>query len=184
MEPYNEFIQKSFLLMEAIEASKCMNEEDVNAILKSLSYQPVSKKKIVYKRFKLNGPQDLNSMPALSFALSPSEMKVVTVTSDGKETDNTAAEKDIIMSGPSKEKYVIKAAKFPKLYHGSPEAVYPDQSPRQVARYTGDKTLSFKASWGEDMILKKGDYVVNNGENFYRIAQKEYDATYNPLKKI
>lgn len=183
MDFYTQTNQKAFLLMEAIMDAHDMVEEDVTAILKSLPYQPVSKKKIMYQHVKISGEEELNNMPALSYTVSPVDIDVATVTSDGPETKNVALINDIIMSGPSKEKYVLKAAKFPKLYHGSIGGpVYPDQTPRQVARYTGDQILSFKASWGEDMILKKGDYVVNSGDSFYRIAQKEYDATYNQLK--
>jgi hypothetical protein len=50
-----------------------------------------------------------------------------------------------------------------------------------VAEYTGKEPVTFKASWGEDMILKPGDYLVKEGEGaYYRIAKKEYEQTYNP----
>ena len=45
-----------------------------------------------------------------------------------------------------------------------------------------DQPITFKAPWGEDMILKRGDYLVKDGDQgYYRIAQKEYDETYNPI---
>jgi len=126
-------------------------------------------------------------MPPLSYAVSDKQQPVVTVTADGIETltPNTAEPNDIIMSGPSKEKYVIKAAKFPKLYSGQiggPITV--EQSPRMVAVYTGPDTVRFKASFGADMVLKPNDYLVKDGEGYYRIAKDEYEQTYNPPGKV
>jgi hypothetical protein len=105
-------------------------------------------------------------MPAMSYTVSGEQRQVITVTSDGKETTNTAEPGDIIMSGPSKENYVVKAAKFPKLYSGDIGGlVIPEQSPRMVAAYKGTKTVTFTAPWGESMILKPGDYLVKDGIN-------------------
>jgi len=88
-----------------------------------------------------------------------------------------------VFSGATGENYVIKAAKLPKLYHGNVGGdIYPEQSPRQVALYTGEP-VTFKAPWGEDMIIKPGDYLVKDPANtgYYRIAKVEFEKTYNPL---
>jgi hypothetical protein len=122
-------------------------------------------------------------MPPMSYGVNDKEdLRVVTMTSDGKETENTAKDGDVIMSGPSSEKYVIKSSKFSKMYEGNMgEDVTPEQSPRMVAEYLGTEPITFKASWGEDMVLKPGDYLVKEGEGaYYRIAKKEYEQTYNP----
>ncbi len=155
---------------------------DINAIAAGLNFLPTSKKKLTY-RFVTNS----ENMPPLSYAVSDKQQPVVTVTADGIETltPNTAEPNDIIMSGPSKEKYVIKAAKFPKLYSGQiggPITV--EQSPRMVAVYTGPDTVRFKASFGADMVLKPNDYLVKDGEGYYRIAKDEYEQTYNPPGKV
>jgi hypothetical protein len=86
------------------------------------------------------------------------------------------------MSGPSGETYVLKAAKFSKLYQGSiGETVVPEQNPRMVALYDGDQVINFMAPWGENMVLKPGDYLVKDGDSgYYRIAKVEYEQTYNP----
>ena len=49
----------------------------------------------------------------------------------------------------------------------------------------GQAAVTFRAPWGEDMILKKGDYVVRekDGSGFYRIAKAEFEKTYNPIPK-
>jgi archaellum component FlaG (FlaF/FlaG flagellin family) len=120
-------------------------------------------------------------MPAMTYTVATQEQPVVTVTSDGKETQNMAAVNDIIMSGPSQENYVVKAAKFPKLYQGAVgKTVIPEQSPRMVALYRGPQAVTFTAPWGESMVLKPGDYLVKDGDaGYYRIARVEYDQTYN-----
>ena len=89
------------------------------------------------------------------------------------------------MSGPSRENYVVKAAKFPKLYQGKlGDIIMPEQSPRLVSKYTGQQPITFTAPWGESMILKPGDYLVKDGDQgYYRIAKAEYEQTYNPPGK-
>ena len=128
----------------------------------------------------------------MSYAVATQEKPVATVTADGEETTNVAKPNDIIMSGPSNERYVIQAAKFPTLYKNKDggelaigETVFPEQSPRMVAIYTGNQHVKFKAPWGEAMVLKPGDSLVKEGEGkFRRIAKKEYDQTYNQPGKI
>lgn len=153
---------------------------DINQIAATLQFKPVSKQKLIYKYVENGKP---GSMPPMTYTKSDIEQPVVTITTDGKETQNTAAVGDIIMSGATGENYVIKAAKFPKLYQGTiGNDVYPEQSQRQVALYTGDP-VTFKAPWGEDMIIKPGDYLVKDPANtgYYRIAKVEFEKTYNPL---
>ena len=152
---------------------------DINSIASQLRFLPTTKQAKRY-RFVANGQP--GQMPAMSYTVSQQEQPVITVTADGKETQNVAGVNDIIMSGPSRENYVVKAAKFPKLYQGQVgQTVIPEQSPRQVAQYRGRDTVTFTAPWGENMVLKPGDYLVRDGDQgYYRIAQAEYGQTYNP----
>lgn len=164
-----------------------LNEQTGSAeeILAALPYQPTRKKPLRYKFVDLSKTERAQ-MPAMSYGVNPqSGVQVVTVLPDGKETTNVAESGDIIMSGASREQYVIKAAKFPKLYTGTiGSPVTPEQSPRMVARYTGTEPVTFQASWGEQMVLKPGDYVVReaDGKNYYRIAKAEFERTYQPVK--
>lgn len=153
---------------------------DIDQIAAGLDFLPTHKQPKVYKHIKDGVP---GQMPPMTWTISNDTRRVVTVTSDGKETENTANTGDIIMSGPSKENYVLKQEKFDKLYQKKNNGtVIPEQTPRMVAKYTGPETVKFKASWGEDMILKPGDYLVKetDGKGFYRIAAAEYEQTYNP----
>jgi len=149
---------------------------DINSIASSMNFLPTTKKKLTY-----NFANSTSDMPPMSYAVANEQEEVVTATMDGKETKNTAMPDDIIMSGPSKERYVVKAAKFPKLYSGTiGSPVIPEQSPRQVALYSGKEAVNFKAPWGEDMVLKPGDYLVKEAEGkYYRIAKHEYEITYS-----
>lgn len=155
------------------------NAVDINQIVSQLKFLP-TKKQIKKYKFVQDGVP--GKMPPMSYTVAKQEQPVVTITNDGKETQNVALVNDIIMSGPSKENYVVKAAKFPKLYQGEiGQVVVPEQSPRMVAAYTGNDTVTFTAPWGESMVLKPGDYLVKDGDSgYYRIAKAEYEQTYNP----
>jgi hypothetical protein len=155
--------------------------KDIKSVTDKLEFTPVTKKALPYKPHgEIADSSALEGMEPMTFATATSEMKVVTITADGKETENTAVPGDIIMSGPSGEKYVVKSAKFEKLYTKQEDGtVIPEQSPRQVARYDGTDEVTFTAPWGEQMVLKPGDYLVKDGEGYYRIAKKEYEITYN-----
>ena len=154
------------------------NAVDINQIASQMQFLPTTKLAKQYKFVKDGIP---GQMPAMTYTVSTQEQPVVTVTSDGKETQNVATPTDVIMSGPSKENYVVKAAKFPKLYQGTMGGpVIPEQSPRLVALYAVKMPVTFTAPWGESMILKPGDYLVKDGDaGYYRIAKLEYDQTYN-----
>ena len=154
-------------------------ENSLESILPSLQFKETTKQAKQYQY-----TDSSQNMPAMSYTVVETQQPVVTVTSDGKETQNVAEPNDIIMSGPSREQYVVKPEKFPKLYTGKiGGTVTPEQSPRIVARVDNiDQPITFKAPWGEDMILKQGDYLVKDADQgYYRIAQKEYDETYNAL---
>jgi len=172
-------VKDQLLLERAYQSIYLKESTTLEELLPSLQWKQTTKqpKKYVY----VNSTQ---GMPPMSYTVAKEEQQVVTHTSDGKETQNVASPDDIIMSGPSKEQYVLKAAKFPKLYTGKiGDIVVPEQSPRTVARVDNiEQPITFKAPWGEDMILKKGDYLVKDGEQgYYRIAKHEYEQTYNTI---
>jgi hypothetical protein len=158
-----------------------LNENvDINQTASTLQFKPVTKQKLVYKYVENGKP---GSMSPMTYTKSTVQQPVVTTTTDGKETQNTAEVGDIIMSGATGENYVVKAAKLPKLYTGNVGSdIYPEQSPRQVALYSGEP-VTFKAPWGEDMVIKPGDYLVKDPANtgYYRIAKVEFEKTYNKL---
>ena len=160
------------------EADEATGPADITQIAAGMKFLPTHKQPKKYNYVDGGVP---GKMPAMSYAVATQQTPVVTVTSDGKETQNVAEVNDIIMSGPSQENYVVKAAKFPKLYAGQiGSVVIPEQSPRLVALYNG-QPMSFTAPWGESMVIKPGDYLVKDGDQgYYRVAKAEYEQTYNP----
>ena len=151
----------------------------LESILPTLQFKETTKQA---KQYQYTDSSE--NMPAMSYTVAEAQQPVVTITSDGKETQNVAEPQDIIMSGPSREQYVVKASKFPKLYDGKIKGtITPEQGVRIVARVDNiNQDITFKAPWGEDMILKQGDYLVKDADQgYYRIAQKEYDETYNKI---
>lgn len=153
-------------------------DSEINEIVKGLKFLPTSKKALKYS-FVANA--DFEKLPALSYTEVKKEQPVETRTSDGVETKNIAKVGDYVFCGPSRELYVLTESKVKKMYEGKiGDVLTPEQSPRQVAIYNGEET-SFTAPWGESMILKPDDYLVKEQDNsgYYRIAKKEYEATYN-----
>jgi hypothetical protein len=156
---------------------------DIKDVASKLEFKPTTKQAKQYAQGNdIGDASDLEGMKPMSFAKNTVDgLKVVTVTADGKETENVAEVGDIIMSGPSGEQYVVKAGKFDKLYADGPNGTkIPEQSPRQVAAYTGTEDITFTAPWGQSMVMKPGDYLVKDGDGYYRVAKQEYEQTYNP----
>jgi len=157
------------------------NEVDITQIASQMKFLPTRKQMKKYKFIPPGRP-----MTRMSYRLSDQDGELIktitsTDTADKPETKNVTLKGDVVMSGPSGENYVVKAAKFGKLYDGNiGGVVYPEQGPRMVALYTG-QPITFTAPWGESMIMKPGDCLVKDGDDgYYRVAKAEYEQTYNP----
>jgi hypothetical protein len=150
-------------------------EIDVEKLAENLKFKKYKKKKLEYEFV------NFDDLEPLTYSKSEKERKIETITSDGKETTNTASKEDFIFCGPTGEKYVLKQPKVKKMYTGKiKETLTPEQSPRLVAKYN-DKEAMFKASWGENTIIKPGDYLLKeqDGSGYYRVAKKEFELTYD-----
>jgi hypothetical protein len=169
--------KESLYLAGVIEGESYYENSEIEQIASQLQFRPTSKKKLMYQYV-----ESTENMPAMSYAVVQKPMTVRTAIDN---TQSQAEPNDILMSGPSWENYVVKAAKFPKLYTGQIGGpVHPEQSPRNVAIYNGNPT-TFVASWGESMDLNPGDYLVKESEGkYYRVRKKEAELTYNPPGKV
>lgn len=158
---------------------------DINYVATFLKFRPTTKKDLTYSHFPNQITQDnIVEMPALSYGQSSESFLLETRTADGLETTKQVNVGDFIISGPSREKYNIGSRE--KLLKNYPVdagngARKPDtKAVRMVAKYRGHITVKFTAPWGESMILKPDDYLVKEGpDQFYRIAEFEYQQTYN-----
>jgi len=161
------------------------NAIDIDTVAQELEFLPTTKLDLTYSPVSADiTQQNINQMPALSFGRSGEEFMLQTMTADGYETQKAVAVGDVIVSGPSREKYNIGGvAKLIKNYPvdaGNGRRKPDIKAVRMVARYTGNQPVSFVASWGEAMVLKPGDYLVKEAEGkYYRIAAHEYRQTYN-----
>lgn len=118
-------------------------------------------------------------------------IKLVTRIDGQDEVVNTVRRGDVVITGPKSEQYAVDAKKFPDLYDLHEGIAIPRPNARTVARVTqsawnfafGNNVphINFQTSWGEDMILKQGDYLVKDGRNFYRVAASAYNTTYKRL---
>ncbi|MGI9525493.1 MAG: hypothetical protein ACR2MS_00120 [Weeksellaceae bacterium] len=121
--------------------------------------------------------------------------KIITITSDGVETVNVAEEGDYVVKNQTdaEEMYIMSAEKFEKRYEwlSQVDDEYSLYKPiGKVVAKEIDNTLikqlghgdefKFIAPWGEEMVAKKGDYLVSplSYEEVYRIAKKEFFETY------
>lgn len=184
------FLKEEAVTDEVVEPEDIQLEEqeaDIFHVVQDMAFQDTTKKPICYtKHSDIEEEEHLENMPEFTYAVNTiPNFKVETITADGKETENIANPNDIIVSGPSKEKYVLAKEKFDTFYlpveNGPPGTVIPDQKIRKVAQYEGQQSVTFVAPWGEETVLNPGDYLVKSGNNdFYRIGKVEYDLTYNP----
>jgi hypothetical protein len=162
---------------------------DIEQVASQLNFLPTHKKDLTYSPIQQSVDQtNIDQMPALTFGKSSQQFMLQTVTEDGHETQNAVAVGDVIVSGPSKEKYNIGGeAKLLKNYPvdaGNGRRKPDISAVRMVAKYTGAATVNFVAPWGKQMVLKPGDFLVKEDEGkYYRIAAFEYNQTYNPPGK-
>jgi len=159
---------------------KIAQNDSVEEIFSKLQFRPVKKKASQYIFIKVNSKEDIDAMPEYSYGqYSGPSTTITTIVSSGEETSRNISDGMIIISGVNKEKYFMTPEKFKKNYTGDiGSTVTPEQSERLVARYDGNKNLEFMASYGSPTKLMPGDYLVKEGNGYYRIAKEEFEKTY------
>ena len=130
----------------------------------------------------------------------PGEVIVTTIRGEGKETQSPPAKPgDMVVRNrcpeTGDEEILISAAKFKVRYEGPSGPAGADgwlpYRPRGVEmRYVivtdQDGTFHFTAPWGERMVARPGDAIVQdlrNVEDTYRIAMAAFDCTYEILEE-
>ncbi|TDQ18936.1 hypothetical protein DFQ04_0747 [Algoriphagus boseongensis] len=125
---------------------------------------------------------------------------VITKTSDGIETKNTASKGDWLVENQTsaQERYLIKPDIFAKKYElmhslaggwgcyrplGEIYAIQVSSSDLQ--NLGNSDQLEFQAPWKESIVVKPGDFLVISLEKseIYRIALKEFTQTYELIKE-
>lgn len=125
---------------------------------------------------------------------------VLTHTSDGEETRNTAQSGDWLVENQTsvKENYLVNAVTFERKYSlknslGDGWGCYQPIgkvfaipfSERFLHELKLNDFLEFQAPWKETMIIKPGDFLVipTDAIEIYRIAKKEFGETYEEVKE-
>lgn len=126
-------------------------------------------------------------------------LHVITLTSDGFETQNTAGPGDWLVENQTsaKERYLVKAETFEKkytlldslgngwgCYRPKGEIYALEVSGKDLENFGVHDTLIFQAPWKESVVVKPGDFLVIplDKNEIYRIARKEFSETYEEIK--
>ena len=156
--------------------------ETIAAHLQFKEYQKKPKKYI--------RSMDIYSKTPNTFYIHTGEENVTIVTKihGAKETSNTMKRGDVLITGPKGERYVVGAGKFLGLYNVNEEIAVPRALPRMVARLTKvavrkggngiEDKIVFTAPWSEKMVAKVGDYIVKDGDGYYRVEKTAFLSTY------
>jgi hypothetical protein len=146
-------------------------------------FQTATKKVLKYKRVTSSTDEGKNTF----YVHTGEPITVVTYVDGVKETSNTCNNGDYIISGVKGEKYVVLAKKLPTLYNLIEEVLVTRQQPRKVVKITKPllkkvnikEPVDFTASWGEELTLTAGDFLVKEEEGkYYKIDGDVFKKTY------
>lgn len=121
--------------------------------------------------------------------------RIITTTSDGRETINSAKPGDYIVKNQTGagEEYILTSSKFRKryVYKKRSKAGFSEYEPtgriraievnkRLLKKFGVENKFYFEADWGSKMVVKEKDFLACpiGGEEVYRIARKEFFETY------
>src|SRR5262245_27226042 len=130
----------------------------------------------------------------------PGEVIVTMIRGEGKETQSPPAKLgDMVVRNrcpeTGNEQILVAAAAFAQRYEGPTGAPAADGwSPyrprgvqmRFVVVTEQDGSFNFVAPWGERMVARPGDLIVqdpNNPKDTYRVAKAAFACTYEVLRK-
>lgn len=130
----------------------------------------------------------------------PGEVIVTMIKDEGKETQSALASPgDKVVrnrcDATGNEEILVKAATFARRYEGPAgatdasgwSAYRPRGNPmRFVVVAESDGTFSFKGKWGESMIARPGDVIVQDPScprDTYRIARAAFECTYEIIRQ-
>ena len=108
---------------------------------------------------------------------------IETFTKDGKETQRTTVEGNVVVRNPGGEIYVIEREQLDRRYEplDNYDGEWREYKPVGcigAIKWEHDN-VEFIASWDEVMVIKYGDMLAtNDGKTVYRIARHEFEQTY------
>jgi len=128
----------------------------------------------------INNPEETytKKLLKLKYRIAQKGEKVDTIINGEKETNNTANEGDFIIIGVKGENYILSPNKVKEKYNIVDDETITTKPVKIKAKEYKGKDIQFKASWGENMILKSGDYLVRNNDEYYRIEKNAFAELY------
>ncbi len=149
-------------LNEAV-TSKVLDQKAMKSFYKNLESQEkeYAKKDLMFK-----------------YIIATEVTSVDTVINGKKETSNKANIGDYILTGTKGEKYILTPDKFKSRYEIIDNITAKTKPVKIKAKQYSGEAMSFMASWGEEMILTNGDFLVNNNDEYYRIEKSAFGNTY------
>jgi hypothetical protein len=124
---------------------------------------------------------------------------VTVIKGEGQETQSPPADAgDMVVRNrcpeTGNEEILVRAATFARRYDGPVGAAADGWSPyrprgvemRFVVVAPQDQAFAFVAPWGERMVARPGDAIVQdpaNPKDTYRIARSAFDCTYEILRE-
>lgn len=131
---------------------------------------------------------------------TPGEIVVTIIAGEGKETQSKPAELgDMVVRNrcgeTGHEMFLVRKAKFAERYEGPKGSADADgwrpYQPKGVELayfVVADKegSFSFNAPWGEAMVAKPGDAIVQdpvNPRDTYRVARAAFECTYEVMRE-
>lgn len=120
--------------------------------------------------------------------------QVTTVLEDGTvETTNTAGEKQVVITNPSGEQYIIDAEKFMQRYQSTDqESVFRAKGAVRAFRNQTGRPIEISAPWGEPQLGDESCILATPynpekpdeiGTDRYIIGHEEFIETYAPLQQ-
>lgn len=124
--------------------------------------------------------------------------RIVTVTSDGRETVNTAEQGDYVVRNATQveEQYIVSKETFAERYEYAEkvddtwsryrptgEVLALEIDDRVLAAIWKNSEFHIMAPWEEPQKVRRGDYFVSTVPDLaevYRIARHEFEQTYQP----
>lgn len=151
-------------LRTILKETRVLNQEEMAEFYKSL---PQEERSFVKRQLELE------------FRIAERPERVVTSIDGEQETVNKAEEGDYIITGVKGEKYILTPKKFNDRYIVAGNKARTKPVEITAKQYKG-KSISFMASWGEEMILNYNDFLVRNVNEYYRIEKNAFREIYEP----
>lgn len=146
--------------------NNALSQEDIRKI-----YEEIKNDEKTYKKKPLK----------LKYRIAKKNEKIITVINGVKETENTANEGSYIISGVECEEYVLSQDVVSDRYDIIDDEYLSTKEIKIKAKVYSGEDLIFKASWNENMILRDGDFLVKNKNEFYRIDKNVFFKLYEAV---